>query len=231
VLSAFSSIVDSGIVDVLEKSGCAQLKLASADELLEIAQALGDPVGSRRSDPIVQPLTPVARAKASPRSLSAAHGLGAFPFHTDAAHHLDPPRWVVLRCADPGPSRRPTLWKDSEEFDLADEERRLLRRSVWRVAARPRPFLAAVYTKGTAGVDRIRFDPGCMTPADPSFDDAARLLQVAIASAQAHEVYWDRNDALILDNGRCLHARAAGDVSDASVRRLERVLIRERPRG
>jgi len=53
-------------------------------------------------------LRPRSRETARAKSLSATYGLGALPLHTDAAHWVNPPRYVALHCIT-GPSSTPTL--------------------------------------------------------------------------------------------------------------------------
>lgn len=63
-----------------------------------IASLLGESVTGRYGRK-VEPLIPTTQAAANAKSLSVVHGLGSFPMHTDGAHRLQPPRFVVLVCA------------------------------------------------------------------------------------------------------------------------------------
>src|ERR1700756_4797511 len=60
-----------------------------------IAGLLGRPIEGRAGQTI-EPLAPRKRALARAKSLSVVHGLGSFPMHTDGAHRLQPPRFIVL---------------------------------------------------------------------------------------------------------------------------------------
>src|SRR6266436_6109872 len=72
-----------------------------------IAKLVGNPLTGRAGQKI-EPLIPTEQARANAKSLSVVHGLGSFPMHTDGAHQLQPPRFVVLVCASPGTSPVPT---------------------------------------------------------------------------------------------------------------------------
>jgi hypothetical protein len=72
-----------------------------------VGKLLGEPVAGRQGR-MIEPLTPTKQAGANSKSLSVVHGLGSFPMHTDGAHRLRPPRFVVLVCASPGTSPVPT---------------------------------------------------------------------------------------------------------------------------
>lgn len=193
--------------------------------LLEFACKFGVPVPVRPTEPASRILTPTRRENASPRSLSSAHGLGRFPFHTDAAHHMRPPRWLVMRCIDPGPLSRPTYLIDWLGHPLSEHEQGLLERAVWRVRSGPAPFLTSVMACSHTGEMILRYDPGCMEPADPAFRGAAEMLERLIATAERVEIDWSPGDVLVIDNWRMLHARGDGTTEDEGLRRLERVLV------
>jgi len=82
-------------------------------------------------------------------------------------------------------------------------------------------FLAAAVTK-----KHLRYDSGCMTPADAT----ARRLQQALQAPpveEVHEVHWHTpNTVLLLRNHVVLHGRAAATQADAD-RRLERMSFLE----
>lgn len=194
------------------------------DELLRAAARLGAPVPVRAGGPVLQELTPLAAEDAPAKSLSSAHGLGAFPFHTDAAHHRRPPRWVVMRCADPGSEDRATLLADASRFPFAERQWRTLERAVWWVRSGGRGFPASIAKRERGGMV-VRYDRGCMAPADPTFTLAGELFEQALRQAPHVRLEWQRDDLVIIDNWRMLHARAAAEGRDTASRRLQRVLV------
>jgi alpha-ketoglutarate-dependent taurine dioxygenase len=194
------------------------------DELLRAATRLGAPVPVRPGGPVLQELTPIKAEDAPPHSLSSAHGVGAFPFHTDAAHHRRPPRWVVLRCADPGAENRSTLLADALRLAFAERQWRALERTVWWVRSGGRGFPASIVKRARDGI-RIRYDRGCMTPADLAFTLAGEFFEQALRQISHVRLEWQRNDMVIIDNWRMLHARAAAEGLDAGSRRLQRILV------
>ncbi|MGY5884973.1 hypothetical protein [Modestobacter lacusdianchii] len=67
---------------------------------------------TRKGDAAVSVLRPTAAEDAHPRSLSAIHGLGEQPLHTDGAHLQAPPDIVILHAAEPNGT--PTLlWSEA----------------------------------------------------------------------------------------------------------------------
>jgi hypothetical protein len=71
-------------------------------------------VATRRGDSPVSVLRPTAAEEAHPRSLSAIHGLGEQPMHTDGAHLREPPDYLVFHADRPN---RPTLlWSEASKL-------------------------------------------------------------------------------------------------------------------
>ena len=201
--------------------GCAP----STSALTAAAATLGQPVPARSGGEIVHDLTPLAAEHARAKSLSAVHGAAAFPFHTDGAHHRIPPRWVVMRCAAPGNGDRSTLLLDATQFELTGAEWRLLERAVWWARSGGRSFPVPV-VRSTERGRTFRYDPGCMSPAAPAFDESRRVLEQAITHTAHTAIAWKADDLLIFDNWRMLHSRAASQSDDRGVRHLQRVLVR-----
>jgi alpha-ketoglutarate-dependent taurine dioxygenase len=210
----------------LEVNGFARLTIPDAGALMAIAEALGTPVPARRGDGAVTSLTPTRVDGARPRSLSALHGTGSFPFHTDAAHHRVPPRYVVMRCARAGPSGRATLLTDFAALELSDRDIRALQRAVWMVRSGMTAFLASVLAHANDGRLVVRFDAGCMKPSTRSALEGRAILEAALSRAEPARINWRDDDGVLIDNWRVLHARESGTDNDAGVRVLQRVLIR-----
>lgn len=173
----------------------------------------------RGGEQTVDVLRPVGPDRARRRSMSAVHGTGAQPLHTDGAHHDDPPALVVLCAA--ASSRTPTLlWRpppDSERW------RRALSVGVFKVDSGRRQFLATA-----SGPSGIRYDPTCMTPCDARARSLAAALADATHDAIPHS-WADPNELLVIDNRVALHARASVADGDTG-RTLRRVAFQGRIR-
>jgi Taurine catabolism dioxygenase TauD, TfdA family len=192
------------------------------------ALALGwEEVATRKGDGPVSVLRPTPAEEAHPRSLSAIHGMGEQPLHTDGAHLKEPPTFVVLHAAQPNGT--PTLlW--SEASNVTNTEHPFTRRplclvgGIFAVRNGSTQFLASAFD------DRggYRYDPGCMTPADERAHESARHFASLAAAAHRHE--WTEPDqVLVINNRRTLHARAAVDAADAD-RELTRIAYRVAPK-
>lgn len=198
---------------------------ASQDEFRAIAHALGVAVPARRGGPEMDRLLPRQREEAPARSLSSAYGLSEFPFHTDAAHHRRPPRYVLLRLGDGCRTSVPTLMLDFRGLRLGRSVVRALAREVWLVRGGRRRTFYANILDAFDGVAGVRFDPGCMRPAPGTVPRGYEVLAAAVAGTEPLAISWRKNGVAVIDNRRMLHARPAVGEVDRD-RTLERVMVR-----
>ncbi|HWO18326.1 MAG TPA: TauD/TfdA family dioxygenase [Kofleriaceae bacterium] len=217
------------ILQALSVVGWSVVEGIDEGQLLDVARSLGEPVPLRRGTSVISNLKVLTRNRALPRSLSAVHGEGAFPLHSDAAHWPQPPRFVLLYAPSGADVRRPTLLADTRDLlnHLSLPEIDLLRRGVLRVRSGRSSRLTTI-------VDRlgiIRFDADCMEPANTTGEKAVRLVSSWVDACDPIHVTWTLGRLLILDNWRCLHGRDAAPHIDDSGRRLLRVLVANAPKG
>ncbi|MBX3089785.1 MAG: TauD/TfdA family dioxygenase [Cryobacterium sp.] len=165
----------------------------------------------QKSGATVFRLRPMDQEQAPPRSLSAVHGLGAQPLHTDGAHLRKMPDVVVLYSAHPN-STGTTIWKLGPEYPSA------ILSGVFTVRGNEGSFLAHAFAN-----QRLRYDPVCMSPADQLAKEAKKFLGGTRENAHTH-TWSDGKTLLFIDNRRALHGReAVADASDAQSRLIERV--------
>lgn len=181
------------------KLRCSLVELrtqASAHGLVEAPSRIGEPA--------VQVLTPKTQKQARRRSLSAIHGVGTQPLHTDGAHQPAPPDFVVLAASSA--SSTPTmLWRPPD--DLWWREHATV--GVFLVDGGRRRFLATA--RDASG---LRYDPVCMTPLDSHARRLAAALDGAVQLAYPH-AWSDPEELLLIANRTALHARAAVTPNDA----------------
>lgn len=213
-------------MDLVERGWTMVDFSGTQSDLLQFAQTLGRPIPSRRGSQLVDSLKPVVPTEANPRSMSARFGVGAFPFHTDAAYIRLPPRYMILRLAEGKENLRPTLILSIEALNLSASDLRLLKREVWLVNGGHGRFLSPLVNDTLVpGTTVLRFDPCCMRPATEGFGTSQQIIEQAIRDASPINVDWVRDRLLVLDNWRVLHARADQPQEQDANRVLERVLI------
>lgn len=194
-------------VEVADALQIALLKLRAAEMGLT-------PIQNRRGDDTVSVLTPTTAERAHPSSISAAVGIGQQPLHTDGAHHRQVPNYVLMWASTTNstPTRIWSPWPSIKREDTS---------GMFVVHSGSDIFLAPAVVRRY-----LRYDPGCMTPADAT---ARRLEQVLQAPPvdEVHDVHWHTpNTVLLLRNNVVLHGRAAVAQADVD-RRLERMSFSE----
>lgn len=209
----------------LAKRGWIEFTCDPSTNILTLANTLGRPVQSRINNDLVDRLVPIKQKNAHPKSLSAIYGTGEFPFHTDCAYMHIPPRYTLLRLSE-GYSDRATLLVDSYSLPFSVEERQIMLRDVWFIKGGHRKFLSTILNINLVPNSTImRYDPGCMRPANPTFSHSADILNLYCSQATPTQIIWNVGKVLILDNWRILHARGSSLLGDTEHRILERVLI------
>lgn len=167
-------------------------------------------------------LAPAPVEQRSPNSYSGLYGLGAFPLHTDLAHHRLPPRYFILRCCVPEETVATTLI-DSTELITAVGPSLLSRALVQprRQRAGVRPLLRLLDT----ALQLFRWDAAFIRPASDAGAKAVAAVADALRSQCHTEVRLARpGDLLVIDNWRMLHGRSAVSPMARS-RRIERVYL------
>jgi hypothetical protein len=165
----------------------------------------------------------VATIKKFPRSMTQAYGLSEFPLHTDRAHDLVPPRFVLLSRAA-GSATALTRVCRTGDLPIDEHDWPALRRDVWRVRYGRRRFLTSVCNDTlVTGQTIVRYDPCCMQAAS-SNARSPLIMQDAVTYATTSDFELVPAMTLIIDNWKCLHGRSA--VFDANKRRqIHRTLI------
>jgi alpha-ketoglutarate-dependent taurine dioxygenase len=187
-----------------------------------IGMLLGEPIASR-SRAVVELLAPTPEVKAHAKSLSAAHGLGSFPMHTDGAHRLDPPRFIVLFCASPGINPVPTILVRFNDLRFTRSERMLLDATPFLVRNGKRSFYSTITS---ASRSFIRFDEGCMVPEDGSGQPLFQTITQRCRDAPVFSINWKPGDYIVIDNWHVLHGRGVGAAESSPDRGLLRVSVR-----
>lgn len=144
-------------------------------------------------------------------SLSDTYGYDAFPWHTDAAVSVRPPRWFVLTAEEVSEPTQTEITIPPAGV-VANMRRSPLRVRDRRGRVRYLPA-AVVESYG----DRLRWDPRVATPLAPE------LTEEVAALAAMHSIDWSPGLSVIVDNHRTLHRRPS--VSADRTRTLARYYV------
>lgn len=200
-------------------SSTAGISLAELHAI--IATSPLEAVYNRRTDPVLSILKPTESRFAHPRSLSATYGVGPQPLHTDGAHQIDPPDFLLLSSETRSAVATyllPVCVGRHVDGPIGE-----LENGVFIVNNGRSTFLSPAVTAG-----RVRYDPGCMTPGDSRARHVANYFVERFDRAETFE--WSEPGlVLAIDNSAVLHAR--GNAAEEPNRCLERLALRKRREG
>lgn len=156
------------------------------------ARAAAETLGRTTIDQALRP-----RATGAGWSLSDVYGYAEFPWHTDAAVALRPPRWFVLSAVGTTEHTQTevVLPPAGVLSRMACSHLRVLSRN-----GRVRYLPAAVRERYGY---RLRWDPRVASPSLP------HLLEEVQALSPTDAIEWHPGVSVIIDNHRMLHRRPA----------------------
>jgi hypothetical protein len=179
---------------------------ADANQIDELIQAL------RRLQFVVSSTSLQIKqvSNARPNTLSAKHGAGAFPFHTDFAFRPMPARYILLLNPTGSNFQRPTLIARLDK--LAPALQQIIQNSIWKLVAPQKHFLVSGRFIRN---DQIvwRWDCDFLAPVNSDAFEARRCVPDALSEI-AEQIVWGRQDAVLIDNWYCAHARGEAKSND-----------------
>lgn len=145
-------------------------------------------------------LRPTERGDANRPSLSRLYGHDRFPLHTDGAHLLEPPRFLLLYChaASGAVATRVAPWAGIAASPGTDAD---IQSAVFLVSGGRASFYATIRS---VVAPCYRFDSGCMRPVNAP---ARQIVSVIHAVRDAHGEILMPGFLLVVDNWTVLHGR------------------------
>lgn len=217
---------------ILEQHGFVVLsELDTCLSTVEVARRLGTIVEIDRllpssGIPNVQSLRPRNATEAKQNQYSGNYGLGLFPLHTDLAHWILPPRYLLLRCLVGAEDVLTNLLPCAYALDLVGKP--ALQKAVFR--SRRREYACSGLVRAISYHHReeiFRWDPIFLQPLNRN----ARSLKTVMHDPACNKLLMTvrltkPGDTIIIDNWHMLHGRSS--VSDCSKgRHIERVYLSE----
>jgi hypothetical protein len=207
----------------LEESGWASITgVVNDDQLIGLAREIGTPV-MLLDGSFIKRLKPRQRLHAAAGTFGSLYGTGPYPLHTDTAHWTNPSRIIVMRVT--GDLRRSTtLLSFATVLAKADgAEREDIERSVWYSGVTGRRFCCSMRFK-TADQVGLRYDPLCMSPANPAARRAKLFLEDCFKKNSVCEFSWTKDTALVILNWKVLHGRGIQPLHESD-RVLHRIYV------
>ena len=231
-MATASASLDRDIVSLLHRVGYVLLPAwRPSDTTAAVANSIGtivniDSLLPGTDIPTVQTLMPRCETTASLNEYSGTFGLNEFPFHSDLAHWVRPPRYLMLRCLNGSPTVATKVLNSSILTSV------LGTKTLRKALARPRRvnpttalcLLPLAFSVG--GVDGLRWDPLFLVPMNSVARRVAELMHTQVWQFSEHLTLVKRGDTLIIDNWRVLHGRSEVARLDID-RRVERVYLSE----
>jgi L-asparagine oxygenase len=151
-------------------------------------------------------------------TLSKSYGLSEFPFHTDGAHFVIPPRWVILEYLGIEKSGTATLVTDTQPIIRLPTYEDIFYNQIYTVTGGPSTFLTTIVNTIIYSVPIFRWNQLIMKPVNQK----SHIRFQNINFDEIHRLSWYPNQIVILDNWRVLHGREIVKEQDVDKRILKR---------
>lgn len=141
-------------------------------------------------------------------SLSDIYGIGQFPPHSDGAHLVSPPDYLIMRGSK---SRKaPTLlWPACKLLEVLGSD---ANNAEFEVKRRGRTFGVRFCTVAEEGL-RLRFNHDTMQPKNQSATNIHSWLREP--DVEPVVIDWETTSLLVVNNRTVLHGRGRNEVNDA----------------
>lgn len=214
----------------LNKKGFLFLKKFESDfDTQKIAKTFGEILDVENVRPdnrikIVQTLKPKKYSDARKNTYSSIFGYEEFPLHSDYAHWITPPRYLILRCISGSSSVYTKLLHSSKLIsnygDLCRRAVVIARRKSNEEIMMPLPILFE--RNGEFG---FRWDSFFLEKVNSASKELNEII-LKIKSSECSEYLLENfGDLIIIDNWKILHGRSSVPL-DASNRLVERVFLK-----
>ncbi len=174
---------------------------------------------------IVQSLRPRAKSVDLRNQYSGNYGYDDFPMHTDLAHWLRPPRYLMLRCIVGTSSVATRLLSNKYIKECLGEY--VIKRAIVKTRKKGRFrgfFLPLEFNEGS--VTAFRWDSMFLVPMNgSSWKVRELLLSEQIKSFCRETILRKEGDTIIIDNWKMLHGRSAVVPGVANRRLVERIYL------
>lgn len=176
--------------------------------------------------PTVQALRPRGTNEVSPNQYSGHYGLGSFPLHTDLAHWVVPPRYLLLRCLVGTKDVFTNILPWTRIVDVVGTA--ALRKAVFRARRRRAGYSGLVRAMSRhQQAEVFRWDPIFLKP----LNQHAHALEAVMVDPTWNKkvikiLLRQPGDTILIDNWRMLHGRSQVP-KPSTTRHIERVYFSE----
>lgn len=198
---------------------------------VEVAHQLGrildiDKLLPSSGIPTVQSLRPRGKTEVKENQYSGNYGLGVFPLHTDLAHWILPPHYLLLRCVIGTEDVFTNLLPCAGIVGAVGKA--ALEKSVFRIRRHRHGCSGLVRAMSSHLKENIfRWDPIFIEPLN-KHAQALKLVMTGLVwnEAMTRIALRESGDTLVIDNWRMLHGRSQVPAQSLG-RQVERVYLSE----
>lgn len=200
----------------LENNGYVVLEASPDKKVTEIADEIGV-LYKPKNMPLVQTLKPRS-VEEKDNTYSGNYGYGMFPFHTDMAHWVKPPRFFMLRCSFPSGITTNILHHEKllQKLDVNLTSRALFK---------PRRKVdGKIHLLRFLSNDLMRWDSLFIVPANKKGEQLKAGLESELTCVSYDKIALDQvGKCILIDNWKVLHGRGPTIEGGNSSRVVERV--------
>ncbi len=193
-----------------------------SDSFLSLARKFGEPLKLADGN-YIKNLRVIDKIESRPNTLSSKYGIGGFPFHTDGAFMLPPPRWVLLRAVSGNVSRSTYIKPFVKFFEGIDCQ--ILRCSIWACNTGTQSYFTTIQFSA-GGLSGYRYDRDCMRAANQSAKTIEETLFRRSECLPDQVFEWELNRVIAIPNWNYLHSRGESPMSSDSDRVLQRIYVK-----
>lgn len=132
-------------------------------------------------------------------SLSKEFGLSAFPFHTDGAHRIIPPKWLILEYNGLKPSNSATTLLDTLDLQNDQVNENFFFNEVYLVTGGRISFLTTLINKTQYKSPIFRWNSLIMKKLNSKGNDNLNVFD----RSNSHRIEWTKGKILVIDNHCC----------------------------
>lgn len=163
-------------------------------------------------------LMPKTNSNKFHNSLSQEFGLNAFPFHTDGAHRIIPPKWLILEYKGLRPSNSATTLLDTLHLQNDRVNENFFFNEIYLVTGGKISFLTTLVNKTQCKSPIFRWNSLIMKKLNSKEHNNLNIFERSIS----HRFEWIKGKILVIDNWRILHGREAINEDDKTNRIIHR---------
>jgi len=153
-------------------------------------------------------------------TLSKIYGVNPFPYHTDGANNISPPKYIILENLSKVDTLTNTIICPFD-LKLLFKEKPSLKDELFIILNGRNSFYSTILTERNNGLNFIRWNPLIMKSISNIPFDINNIINDNLIT----KINWNVGKVVIVDNWRCVHARSKLDLISMKHRLIKRYSV------